>query len=314
MLNFVKYSIYPIVIIASCYGLWALLQTQLPVGIVLLIVSAANIITVAIVELMLPYKKTWGWLGHRQTLNDILHGIATSELGPRIASLAFGGVVITLAAAVADTHGGGWWPHGWHFVGQLALAIVIADFTEWGKHWMHHNVSFLWPIHALHHDVDRQNVTKGMRLHFIEGAVRYVGITSVLTILGAPVEILIWYTALLTFNGSLNHSNIDLHLPPFMNVCFQTTHVHRLHHSRNRDLGCSNLASITTLPDHLFGTFRNPAHYQHGELGIENNPIPKNWFLQLLAPFNWQSLVRKTGRGENNKEALNTSIMANRDA
>ena len=308
MSSFIKYAIYPLVLSLSCYGFWALLQTELPIGIALLIISATNIISVALLELVLPYNKAWKWWGHRQTINDILHGIATSELGPRLAAAGLGGVVITLMG-VMSTSEAIWWPDSWHFVAQLALAVLIADFTEWGKHWLYHNVSFLWPIHALHHDVDRQNVTKGMRLHFIEGAVRYIGITSVLTILGAPIEILLWYTALLTFNGSLNHSNIDIRLPGFVHTCLQTTQVHRLHHSMDIDLGRSNLASITTLPDHLFGTFRHPSSHHHGELGIHNNPVPRNWFLQLLVPFNWNSLVRQQINGVKNHKAA-TKVIA----
>lgn len=291
-----KYLVYPIVLGGSVCGLWFLLDTDLPMGVSLLIMSVVNIVTVAVLELILPYDDEWGILGHRQTINDILHGIATSEIGPRLASAMILSVVVTLADILGDATGGGLWPHAWFFGAQLALAIIIADFTEWGKHWSYHNVSFLWPIHALHHDTDRMNVTKGMRLHFFEGAVRYLTITSVLLILGAPSEILVWYTALLTFNGSLNHSNIDLRLPHFVHYMIQSTQVHRLHHSMDEDLGRSNLASLTTIPDHLFGTFRDPIKHDHGKLGIVDSPVPANWFAQLLAPLIWVSLVRRNAK------------------
>lgn len=290
MLNIFKYSIYPLVLIGSCLAFSALLQTELPVGIALLIVSACNIITVAVLELLLPYDQSWVWWGHRQTINDVLHGLATSELGPRLAAVGLASVVVSAMSLVAEATGGGLWPNSWHFAGQLLLAIVLVDFTEWGKHWLYHNVGVFWPIHALHHDMDRLNVSKSMRLHFFEGAIRYVGITAVLTILGAPAEILLWYTALLTFNGSLNHSNIDIRLPNFVNYCMQTSDLHRLHHAMDPELGRCNLASMSTLPDHLFGTYRSPAKHSHGPLGIHNSPVPSNWFQQLLVPLRWSAL------------------------
>ena len=291
MLTFAKYLVYPLVLGGSVYGLWAFLETDLPLGIALLIISAANIIMVACLELILPYDKEWKWWGHRQTINDIFHGLATSELGPRLASAALMSSVVAFMSVIAGVSGGGLWPHSCHFSVQLFLAIVIVDFMEWGKHWLYHNVSFLWPIHALHHDMDRLNVTKGMRLHFLEGAVRFVTVTSILTVLGASPEILVWYTALLTFNGSLNHANIDIRLPGFVHYMIQSTQVHRLHHSTDRDLGRSNLGSLTTIPDHLFGTFRDPAKHDHGEMGITDSPMPQNFFLQLLSPLIWVGLV-----------------------
>lgn len=299
MLTSIKYSIYPAVLIGSILGLAFLLETDLPMGLALLIISAANIISVAILELMLPYDRRWQIWGHGQTFNDILHGVATSEIGPRLASSMFFSAIVSLSALIAETTNGGLWPVSWLFIAQLALAIVIADFTEWGKHWCYHNIDFLWRIHALHHDTDRMNVTKGMRLHFLEGAVRFVTIAAILTIVGAPPEILVWYTAFLTFNGSLNHSNIDIRLPHFVHYLIQSAQVHRLHHSMDHELGRSNLASLTTIPDHLFGTFRHPSKYDHGELGIRNSPMPKNWFKQLLAPFVWKNLESKQNHSKN---------------
>ena len=135
------------------------------------------------------------------------------------------------------------------------------------------------------------HVTKGARLHFLESTIRYAIIVAPLLIVGASSEVIIWYGAVVNFLGNLNHSNVDMPMPDFMHYIFATPEVHRLHHSIDPDLGRSNLSPVFMLPDHLFGTFRNPAKHLLVEVGIAENPIPGNLLIQALTPTLWPFLV-----------------------
>ena len=78
---------------------------------------------------------------------------------------------------------------------------------------------------------------------------------------------------------------------------FQTPQNHRVHHALDLDLGSSNLANWTTIPDLLFGTFRHPDKHHHGDLGITGEPLPANVFKQFLWPLVPASFARSRSGG-----------------
>lgn len=259
-------------------------------------VTVGSIVVIAILELLVPFRPDWSWRTDRQAPNDLIHGLMLSVAGPRLGEALIGTSIIGAAAFLAEMTGEGIWPQAWPLWAQLGLAILIADFFDWGKHWAYHNLPVAWWVHALHHDVDRLHVFKGARLHFLEATVRYAVIAAPLIVLGAGAEILLWYAIFVNALGNLNHSNIDLPMPGFMHYLFQTPQNHRLHHERDPDLGRSNLSAVTMLPDLLFGTFRHPRQHPLQDVGIDDSPIPGNLFGQLLAPLAWPLFVWRRKR------------------
>lgn len=282
-----KSAIFPVVSIGSLAIFAALLSSGLTPAFAVLAVSLGSLTVIAALEVFFPYRPEWGWWKDRQTINDLIHGVLLSTVGPRLGEIALASVIAAGSAALATSETGMLWPTGWPLWGQLALAIVYADFVEWGKHWAYHHWAFAWPIHALHHNVDQMHVAKAARLNFLEATIRFAIINVPLLILGAPAEVFIWYAALVTVLGNLNHSNIDMPMPDFVHYLFASPKVHWIHHARDHDLGRSNLSSVTMLPDLIFGTFRHPAKYPFTEVGIDNNRIPPNVFGQVAAPLLW---------------------------
>jgi len=289
-----RWSIFPIVFVGSLLTFYYLLASDIPGAVALLSVSIGSLLVIAVLELALPYRREWTWVRDRQLPNDLIHGLLLSTLGPRIGEIASTTIIVAAAAALSGVTDHGIWPSAWPFWLQLLLAIVIADFTEWCKHWAFHRIPWLWPIHALHHDIDRLHVAKGARLHFLESTVRVFVVTVPLVILGASPEVLFWYAAVLNVVGNLNHSNVDTLLPKAAHYVFQTPQVHRLHHAIDAELGRSNLSSISMLPDLLFGTFRHPAKHNLDAVGIVGSPIGGNLFTQLASPFAWPLLTRRS--------------------
>lgn len=293
IVEFFRWAVFPVVLIGSLIGFQALLAAGVAGVIALLGTSIGSLLLIAVLELTLPFRVEWTWIQDRQLSNDLIHGVFLSLLGPRLGEIASTTIMAVAAAALAGASDEGIWPADWPLWLQLLLAIVIADFTEWCKHRAYHHVSWLWPLHALHHDVDRLHVAKGARLHFLESSVRVLVVTAPLIILGASPEVLFWYAAVLNVVGNLNHSNLDALLPSAAHYVFQTPQNHRLHHSVDPDLGRSNLSSISMLPDLLFGTFRHPARHTLNAVGIAESPIGSNFFTQLVSPFAWPLLMRR---------------------
>ncbi len=156
-----------------------------------LCVTVGNIVVIAVVELIVPFQSKWSWRNDRQAPNDLIHGLLLSVAGPRLGEALMSASIVSAAAFVAEMSGDNVWPQSWPLWAQLSLAILIADFFDWGKHWTYHNLPVAWWIHGLHHDVDRLHVLKGARLHFLEATVRYAIITAPLIVLGAVAELLL---------------------------------------------------------------------------------------------------------------------------
>lgn len=299
-----KGFIFPVVFTASLAFFGALASAGVEPGIALLAMTILNLITVAILERLAPLRREWAWWSDRQTINDLLHGALLSALGPRIGEAILSSVVVAGAAALAPS-GGGLWPAAAPLAAQVVLAIFVTDFFDAAKHWAYHKVSVLWPIHALHHAVDRMHVAKGARLHFLESTIRYGVITLPLIASGAGVDVIYWYAAVINALGNLNHSNIDMPLPRPLHYLIATPQVHRLHHSIDHELGSSNLSPGFMFPDHLFGTFRDPVRRALGEVGIADDPIPADFLGQILSPAIWPILTwrrRQSAKSAHSRE------------
>ena len=58
----------------------------------------------------------------------------------------------------------------WPRAVEMALAVVLLDYTLWHWHWLNHRVPLLWRFHLVHH-VDRDlDASTALRFHFGEMA------------------------------------------------------------------------------------------------------------------------------------------------
>ncbi len=291
-----KGLIYPAMFIASFFAFQWTLAAGVNGATALFLISAANLVIVAGLEIVLPYRRDWSWWRDGQSANDIVHSILLSLVGGRLAEVALRSGIVSASAAVASATGGSIWPGHLPLWGQVGIAVILIDFLDWGKHWLYHNNSFAWPFHALHHNADKLHVLKAGRLHFLESSIRFAVTIAPLIILGAGPEVFLWYGILINTEGNLNHSNVDMPLPGFLHYLLATPQVHRLHHELDPDLGRSNLSSATPLPDIIFGTYRHPHNHPLNAVGIVSNPIPNDLVSQLFSPFIWPILVWRQQR------------------
>lgn len=286
---------WPVIFIGSLIAFDRALALGFNPGLTLLGLTVANITLIALLELWLPDRAEWRWTSDIQVVNDIVHGLGNQFAGGLGATMLLV-LFATMGGELAARGNLGLWPSAWPLWAQVLVAVLIVDFFDYWKHRAYHAWGVAWPIHALHHSMDRMHVFKGIRLHFLEATIRSLIVYSPLVILGASGEVMIWIAALMTFGGSLNHSNLMQKLPRWVHASVVTQRAHWLHHSKDYERDACNFAPLTMLFDHLFGTFRQPLDEPLFEVGIVPDPIPRNLPAQLASPLLWPLLTRRLKR------------------
>lgn len=292
-MQYLKYILswltWPVIVAGQLIAFDRALCFEFDPSLTLLALTVANMTFVALLELWLPDRPEWRWATDRQSFNDVIHGIG-NVFGDGLGKSALAILAATIGGRLAAEGNLGLWPETLPMWGQILLGVLVVDFSDYWKHRAFHAWRLVWPIHALHHNPDRMTVFKGIRLHFLEATIRALVVYGPLAILGAPPLVLLWMAALMTFLGSLNHSNVMQRLPRFVHALVVTQKSHWLHHSKDYANGACNFAPLTFWCDHLFGTFRHPLDEPLEEVGIDPDPIPKNLFVQLASPLLWPVL------------------------
>lgn len=286
---------WPAILLGQLVALDRALCFDFDPALTLLAVTVANMAVIAGLELVLPDRPEWAWTSDGQVVNDIVHGIG-NVFGDGLGRSALLIVFATIGGMLAAQGNLALWPTTLPLWGQILVAVLIVDFFDYWKHRAYHGWALAWPIHALHHNMDRMHVFKGIRLHFLEATVRALVVYAPLVVLGAPAEVMLWIAALMTFLGSLNHSNLAQSMPRFAHALLVTQKTHWLHHNKDYARGACNFAPFTTLFDHMFGTFRHPLDEPLDDVGIVPDPIPANIPAQLASPLLWPLLIWRLNR------------------
>lgn len=283
---------FPVIFAGQLVGFAYALCLGFDPGLTLLAATVVNMTLIALLELWLPERPEWRWTSDWQVFNDVVHGLGNEFAGGLGRSALFI-LFAVIGGKLAEQGNLGLWPTAWPLWAQVLIAVLVVDFFDYWKHRVYHGWSAAWPIHALHHNMERMHVFKGIRLHFLEATIRSLIVYSPLVVLGAPATVMIWIAALMTFLGSLNHSNLRQELPGFVHMLLATQKTHWLHHDKDYSRGSCNLSPLTMWLDHLCGTFRHPLDNPLHEVGIAPDPIPRNLPAQLAAPLLWPLLMRR---------------------
>ena len=141
---------------------------------------------------------------------------------------------------------------------EVALAVVLLDYTIYVWHVLTHKVSFLWRFHVVHHvDLDLDAST-ALRFHFGELAVSVPWRVGQIILIGvSPLAFSVWQTLLL-LSILFHHSNVRLPVGAerWLNRLIVTPRMHGIHHSTVREETNSNWSSGLTVWDRLHGTLR----------------------------------------------------------
>jgi sterol desaturase/sphingolipid hydroxylase (fatty acid hydroxylase superfamily) len=171
---------------------------------------------------------------------------------------------------------GNWHPQGTG--GQMAASLVYVLVWDVFQYWFHraeHTFTFLWPVHALHHDEENLNSTTSQR-NTVWSAVFQFFLVNVPTLMVCGFDLLSLVGAYLFFKiyGFFNHANIRLNLGRLTPV-ISGPQWHRLHHGRDSEYFNKNFAAFFPFIDILFGTYRRPAPDEYPASGLsDQGPAP----------------------------------------
>ncbi len=166
----------------------------------------------------------------------------------------------------------------------LVAGVILlgADFTTYWYHRFHHDVAWLWPIHALHHSAEELNPVTAYRHHplfeifggiaaalmvgFVQGLLLafVVGEFDPAVVGGANLFFAVFNLA----GANLRHSHVWLSYPRPLGYLFISPAQHQVHHSIDPAHHNKNYGEVLAIWDWMFGTLYVPDGYEKIEFGL----------------------------------------------
>lgn len=242
-------------------------------------------------ERFMPFEKSWND-DDGQTFANIAHTLTSKGT---VQTIVIFSAAIGIASYVtpASDPGYGIWPRHWPMAVQVVMGVYLAEFGLYWAHRIAHEWLPLWRFHAIHHSVNRLWIINTGRFHFIDSLKSIVMGMTILLSLGAPMEALVWLSAITAFIGMMTHCNVDMRFG-CLSLIFNTPGLHRWHHSRDIREGNKNYSENVMLWDQVFGTFFNPARRPPADIGIADY-MPPGFLAQLAWPFRRIPLLSPQG-------------------
>ena len=288
--NIISYTSWPILLLA-CIGLTVFgFDSAHPIlafnGIYLSLIT-----TLFFLERAMPFEPKWN-VHDNQIIPDLAHTLLSK--GVVQALVMFAGVFgLTTIITPLTEDGYGIWPRDWPLWAQVILGVITAEFGLYWAHRLAHEFHPLWRFHAVHHSVTRLWIVNTGRFHFIDSLKSIILGTGVLIALGAPLEVVLWLSAITAYIGVLTHCNVDMKFVWPLSYIFNTPELHRWHHSKVLREGNKNYSENIMIWDLLFGThFIDTKRRPPAKIGITQVMTDK-FHEQLVWPFKDLSLKFK---------------------
>jgi sterol desaturase/sphingolipid hydroxylase (fatty acid hydroxylase superfamily) len=172
---------------------------------------------------------------------------------------------------------------------EVAVAVVLMDYTLYIWHVLTHRMPFLWRFHLVHHvDLDLDAST-ALRFHFGELLLSVPWRAAQVLVLGvSPLSLSTWQTFLL-ISIMFHHSNVRLPIDVenALSRMIVTPRMHGIHHSIVRKETDSNWSSGLTIWDRLHGTLRLDVPQDEITIGVPayRSPEELEFHALLQMPF-----------------------------
>ena len=153
---------------------------------------------------------------------------------------------------------------------EVALAVVLLDYTLYVWHVLTHRVPALWRFHLVHHaDLDLDAST-ALRFHFGELGISVAWRAAQVLLIGVSPQSLSAWQNFLFASILFHHSNLRLPVgvERRLNKFIVTPRMHGIHHSTVRGERDANWSSGLTLWDKLHGTLRLNVPQEEITIGV----------------------------------------------
>ena len=180
--------------------------------------------------------------------------------------------------------------------------LLLLGGTQFLSYWLHrafHQVSWLWPIHAVHHSDTAVDVSTSYRHHPLEPLLTLPISAPVVLLLGPSLEAAAAYRVFAVAATVFSHSNVGLPEPVerVLRRFLLTPDFHRTHHSAEQRYTNSNYGSLVPWFDYLFGTARHRPHAEQATmtLGLEylREPADSRLDRLLMTPLEVPAAARQ---------------------
>jgi sterol desaturase/sphingolipid hydroxylase (fatty acid hydroxylase superfamily) len=239
---------------------------------------------VAVMELGRPLRKEKDDKLTRNARNATFAVLAAATVG-----LAEKPVVAPLALRVQERRLGAVKLLGLPAWAEVALSVMLLDYTLFIWHVLTHKIPLLWRFHKPHHvDLDLDAST-ALRFHFGELLLSVPWRAAQVRLIGvSPLALALWQTLTLV-EILFHHSNVRLPHRLERRICrfIVTPRMHGIHHSVVRGETDSNWSTIFSWPDFLHGTIRLNVLQDSVRIGVAGFQDPKQLTLGkvLAMPF-----------------------------
>lgn len=276
----VSVLVWPGLIGAALFLTWLGMQTEHAV-MVFNAVYLGFALSIGVLERLMPHERSW-LADDRQTFADLAHTLLNKGL-VQVAVVVTATVGVAAAVEPSKTVSG-LWPEAWPLWAQALLGLAAAEFGMYWAHRLAHEVPLLWRFHAVHHSVTRLWFVNTGRFHFVDTFWSILLSQPLLYLLGAPLDIFLWVSAVTAFVGVMTHCNIETRTG-FLGYLFNTPRLHRWHHSMNLEEGNRNYGENLMIWDLVFGTHFDTADREPpARIGIREE-MPERFTAQLVYPF-----------------------------
>lgn len=240
-------------------------------------------------ERILPFEPRW-LESDGQFWNDLGHTAINKGVAQALAVMAGAFNLRELVKPLA-WNGRVMWPETWPMILQVLLGLTAIEFILYWMHRVPHENPSFWRFHALHHSVKKLWVVNTGKFHFLESAVKVIGLTLFMLWIGMPMRVIYWVSALTAYIGIFTHCNIAL-ADRWISWIFNTGTLHRWHHSPRLEEGNKNYCETIMIWDLVFGTFYHPQRRPCSDIGLNKGKMPASFYAQLKWPFTKDSIYR----------------------
>lgn len=148
---------------------------------------------------------------------------------------------------------------GWPTWAAVATGLAAYELGGYGWHRAMHRFTPLWRgIHQMHHSAERLDVLGAFWFSPVDMVTWTLLPSVVLTLLGLPAQATTIVLLSISFLAIFQHANVRT--PRWLGWFVQRPEMHTVHHARG--IHHYNYADLPVF-DMLFGTYRNPAGYEH---------------------------------------------------
>jgi len=278
------YVLWPaLVIVPVALACWLLDAHEIPAIAVSPVVVLGFTAIVVLLERIRPERE-----GHSKPdlplWMEAAHFVFSFELGYGLSMLVCSGLAIGLRRALPIPS----WPtSSWPMPIQVLVAVLVYEGTSYWQHRLIHRVPWFWRFHALHHSGERLNFVRCVRFHAVDiGTASFVAYVP-LVLLDASDRLFTIMGVMLSALGILQHANIRMRTPRWLDRLVCTPAVHRFHHSRVFSEQDKNFGNTVMIFDMLFGTYLAPrCKSGPSEMGLDDDAVPRASFVaQITTPF-----------------------------